>query len=298
MSKKRSPKIPFILLTVYIFAQFVWWMNLIIGYNPEKKWMVAGEGSVFLLLMILGIYTIYKSVLHEIRLAKTQQNFLLAITHELKTPLAAVKLYLQTLTRRQFEREKQEEILYKALNENDRLQVLIEKLLLAARLDVSEFPLHKERISLSPLLEQTAQRLRDAFGEGRAWHIDIEPNLEAWVDSTTIESITENLIENAIKYSHPTGAIAVRGYQQGKKIHLSVSDSGPGIQKEDVARVFDKFYRSGDEHTRKNKGTGLGLYIVKQLVELNGGRIWIDQNSDQGCTFVAEFNSPAQHESI
>lgn len=289
-SNRKNPRLLLILLTIYVFAQFLWWMFLLIRYNPSKKWMVLGEGSVFLLLLGWGIYTIYKTIRHEIELARMQKNFLLSVTHELKTPVAAGKLFLQTLLKRDFEKEKQQELLNKAVAENDRLTALIDKVLLATTLDNHEVPIFKTQLRLSELCAEVCQNISESIGNQHNWNISIEPNLELRGDSEAIRSVCQNLLENAIKYSPKNSLISVLLEQKNNFIHFSVSDEGSGIAKVDLPYIFNKFYRSGNEDTRSTKGTGLGLFIVKHLTGLHGGTVRVEPASSGGSKFIIELN--------
>ncbi len=292
-SRSKNPRGLFIILSIYIFLQFIWWMTLLIRYNPTKKWMVLGEGAVFLTLLIVGIYTIYKAVRHEIELARVHRNFLLAVTHELKTPVAAGKLFLQTLIKRDFEKEKQNELIQKALHENERLSTLIDKVLLATTLDNSAFPINLKPQSLSDSIHRLCTQLMETLGKDHRWVLEIEPNIILPFDEESMQSIAHNLLENALKYSKKGTEIGVQLSHKNQLIQLRISDQGIGVEKKDLPYIFEKFYRAGNEDTRSAKGTGLGLFIVKNLVELHHGTIRHETNSIQGCTFVIEFNGKA-----
>ncbi len=252
--------------------------------------MVVGEGSVFVLLLALGIFTIYKTIRHEIELARMQRNFLLSVTHELKTPVAAGKLFLQTLLKHNFDKEKQIELLQKSVRENDRLTALIDKVLLATTLDSSNLPISKENQSLSGLTETLVKQISEGIGEHHQIETSIQPDIYFNFDQESMHSILQNLIENAIKYSPKGSRINISLNQNQSRIKLAVSDNGPGIAKEDLPYIFDKFYRSGNEDTRSAKGTGLGLFIVKHLVGLHNGNIYVEANQPQGSSFIVEFN--------
>ncbi len=291
--KLRSPKntkLVFILLAGYIYAQFMWWTFLLIRYNPEKKWMVLGEGAVFMVFLGLGIYTIYRTIRHEIGLAKMQKNFLLSVTHELKTPVAAGKLFLQTLLRHDFDKAKKEELLHKAVNENDRLTALIDKVILATTLDSHQIPLTQHQHSLSAISEEICKTTTESTGAQHSWEINIQPGINFTCDAESMRSIWQNLLENAIKYSPPQSLIQASLSQSGNKIELSVSDQGSGIKKADLPFIFNKFYRSGNEETRSAKGTGLGLFIVKHLVTLHHGQINYKAKTPAGSIFTVIFN--------
>ena len=253
--------------------------------------MVLGEGTVFLTLLAIGLYLLYRSVQRKISLARMQKNFMLSVTHELKTPVAASKLFLQTLIRHNLEKEKTEELIKKAISENDRLTALIDKVILAATLDSHHIPLSFDHYSLSVISEGICKTVTESIGASHKWEVEIAPDIPFFCDEESMRSIWQNLLENAIKYSPKGSLIRAKLSKTGSKIELRVSDEGPGIGKSDLPYIFEKFFRSGNEETRSAKGTGLGLFIVKHLVSLHKGTIIYKNNSPQGSTFVVEFNA-------
>jgi len=294
----------FYILCCYVLLQFGWWAYQLVQLNKEnisltpfdnghlaereflnKLFMIFGEGVVFLILIIIGAAYILRSFRREIQLARRQQNFLLSITHELKTPISTIKLYLQTLLKRDLDEVKKKEAIDTMLDENERLYSLVGKMLLAAKMEDSTFSLSKEKVNVSSLVLKIAARLRSN-------HLLIETNLddnvEMNIDSEAIDTALSNLIDNAIKYS--AEKILVSLTQTGKQIVLSVADDGQGIADEEKERIFQRFYRVGSEDTRKTKGTGLGLYIVKTLVEMHNGVISVSNNSSKGSIFAIQFN--------
>lgn len=312
--KSSRPLLIFYILVAYVFIQFCWWAYSLVQLNSEiynlkleilsmahegspeiliekanldqklrsRIWMVLGEGSVFFILLAIGVWQTLQSFKKEVSLARQQKNFLLAVTHELKSPIASVKLYLQTLQKRELEREKQNEIVAKAIADTDRLGSLVENLLLATKIDRSDYMLHFEELNLSNLVEQIIA----THPENKRLKTEIQQGIKIQADKLAFTSIVVNLLENALKYSEQ---IVVVKLQHDKNILLSVIDSGAGIVDEEKQKVFEKFYRIGNEDTRKSKGTGLGLYIVKNLVERHNGTILIRNNQPSGSIFEIEF---------
>lgn len=248
----------------------------------SRIWMVLGEGSVFFILLAIGVWQTLQSFKKEVSLARQQKNFLLAVTHELKSPIASVKLYLQTLQKRELDREKQNEIVAKAIADTDRLGSLVENLLLATKIDRSDYMLHFEELNLSDLVAQIIA----THPENKRLKTEIQQGIKMQADKLAFTSIVVNLLENALKYSEQTVTVKL---QNDKNILLSVIDSGAGIADDEKQKVFEKFYRIGNEDTRKSKGTGLGLYIVKNLVERHNGTIHIRNNQPTGSIFEIEF---------
>lgn len=285
-----KPLVIFYLLVLYIFFQFCWWAYLIISLNIEvaqnldnagnqlinkKVLMVFGEGTVFLIILFIGFYQVRKSFMREVEVAKQQRNFLLSITHELNSPLASIKLYLQTLQRRKLSEEKTEQVLENALHDVERQRKLISNILLAAKVDDSSYQIVPEEVNVSALVKRICNQQAAHFSH--EFHINIEPNIVAETDVSAFESIVTNLVENARKYSPKNSGIHVGLCKQEKVFELTIEDEGAGIPQGEREAIFKKFYRSGNEDTRKAKGTGLGLYLVHFFVQSLSGSIKVTE---------------------
>lgn len=306
----------FYVLVVYVFLQFCWWSYLLFDLNAEifllkeqlarfsgevqldaektlqnkiaeKRLMIFGEGLVFLLLLSLGMIQTRRSFKRETNVARQQKNFLLSVTHELKSPIASVKLYLQTLNKRELSREKQQELLVKAIDEANRLDQLVENILLASRIDNHNFQLIKEDINLSEFLHN----FTDSFelkGHKPVFK-NISSNIHVSADRQALHSILTNLFENAVKYSGEDLRIELNLSLVGSTAEVLIKDNGIGISDEDKLRIFDKFFRVGNEETRRSKGTGLGLFIVNYLVKSQDAQINVYDNSPKGSIFELRF---------
>ena len=289
---KRQTAIFFYVLSAYVVLQFVWWGFHLIELStelaerenqPDRILMVIGEGSVFFLILLLGLWKIRSSIQKDIKLSQRQSNFLLSVTHELKTPLASNKLYLQTLLKRSnLDREKQEELLKQAITENNRLENMIENILTATRIENHVFNLQLETINLSELLHSTAEKWAT---QRRELDYDIQEDIIANVDSFVIETVLLNLLDNANKYSGELSKIEVYLTAKDGVIQWGVKDNGQGVPQKFTSSIFDKFVRIGNEETRLEKGTGLGLYITRQLVKAHGGEIVYLNNEPTGAHF-------------
>lgn len=313
MQSRNRSKLIITILFGYIIMQFLWWEVLLVRQttqisNEQQKlteitstdalslekqiadlqqkkqiriYMIVGEGTVFLLLLLYAFYRIRKASNKEIELVNQQKNFLLSVTHELKTPIAATKLQLQTLLKhKQLSSEQQEQLLTNAVNETNRLNRLIEDVLLANSAD-KELQLNKESINLSELTEQTLSN----YFSNKEVVTEIEAGIVSPVDKLLFPSIIINLTENAFKYSPDNSAVKVSLQRQNGKINFSVSDFGSGIPEKEKQKIFEKFYRLGNEETRQAKGTGLGLYIVQKIVEAHKGEIEVTDNKPNGSVF-------------
>lgn len=313
-SKSFRPLFFFYILVAYVFIQFGWWSYLLLDQNNdiyqlktqinlfqhhdpqliiekgnelEKKlysrWvMIIGEAIVFIVLITIVFFKVRNTFKKEAELTSQQKNFLLSITHELKSPIASAKLQLETLLKRELDKEKQKELISNAITDTDRLNKLVENILLAAKIDNKGFELYKEKVNLSEYLEEGMKQTIQTFNPKQNVILDIQPNVSFSIDKTIFPSIVLNLFENAVKYSPETSSIKIGLKEQGNGVILSVQDEGNGIPEEEKQNIFKKFYRVGNEETRKTKGTGLGLYIIKYIVEKHSGTIVVKNNHPKG----------------
>jgi signal transduction histidine kinase len=258
----------------------------------HKRWlMIAGEGTVFALILGLGIYRTRNTFKKEFELSKQQKNFMLSITHELKSPIASARLQIETLLKRQLPHEKQEFVLNQALQETERLDALVEKILLANRIESSAYLIQKEHFNLSELCQKIINNLKGSLLKNNTINSQITKDIKVFGDEMAFTSIINNLLDNASKYSAPQSSIELVLSNEGDFITLVVKDQGIGILTSEEGKVFNKFYRAGNEETRNTKGTGLGLYIVKNLVNMHQGNIKITSNQPKGTIFTIQLNS-------
>ena len=305
----------------YILLQFIWWEILLVRQNGsiinekqklielsstdevrlkqdlallhQKKQMqtvmIVGEGTVFLLLLLFGIYKIKQAHDKETQLNNQQKNFFLSITHELKTPIAATKLQLQTLQKQKLDAATQQELIKNALLETERLNILIDNVLLASRLETGEFIYRKEKQNLSEFILSTLHRYyKNELNNGEV-SAKINSNIYYEIDLNAFPSIITNLLDNALKYSFGKKEIVIELEREKEKILLRVSDKGCGISDADKSRIFTKFFRAGNEETRTSKGTGLGLYIVNYIVKKHNAEIIVKNNTPKGSVFEIQF---------
>ncbi|MFT5998976.1 MAG: two-component system phosphate regulon sensor histidine kinase PhoR [Neolewinella sp.] len=322
---RRLPVIIYLIIA-YMFLAFGWWSILLLrkneqahvaqvnelayrmavqqGSNNEEAFrntevyqqltsdfergqqMIIGEAVILVLSLVGGLFLLLRSLRKAISAAQQQRNFLLSITHELKSPLAGIRLILETFQkRRELRPEIQEKLSTNALAETDRLTALINDLLLSAKLE-NAYDINEESLDLGELIHEAAERVAMKY-KTATLHVDIAPDVGMVNgDRLGLTSVAVNLLENAAKYSQPTPVIHTSLQRGGaRELIWEVSDNGMGIPDREKLRVFTKFYRVGNEDTRTTKGTGLGLFIVKQLVEKHGGQLELLDNEPQGTTF-------------
>jgi signal transduction histidine kinase len=246
--------------------------------------MILGEASVFVLSLLIGIIFINRGYHKEILAAKQSSNFLLSITHELKSPIASIRLGFETLQRKKLSEEQSLVLLKNGINDTDRLNNLVSDLLLSARLE-STYQLNTELFSLEILIEECVQLLKQKFPSAIIKVSLIHEIPEMLADYSAIRSVIINLLENAVKYSDSVPEINIGLSSTNERCNIEISDMGIGIHQSERKKIFEKFYRVGNEDQRKTKGTGLGLYIVDQIVRAHNGSITVSSNQPKGTIF-------------
>ncbi len=287
--------IVFYALIGYIILQFMWWayhiINLTKQLNNDQDYilrrigMIAGEAFVFIVIISLGVFYVVRSFRKEFKLAQRQKNFSLSVTHELKTPIASSKLFLETLLNRELKENKKKELLEKVILDQDRLQNLVDNILMASNVAETDLELVLEEISLFHLIEKASE----GFPKTHKIINEVNKELNVIVDEFYYISVIQNLLGNAIKYSPNGSEIYWRSFTISGTNYFSISDKGCGIPKKERRKVFEMFYRIDNEETRTSKGTGLGLYLVENIVRLHKGEISIADNK-QGCEFIIKIS--------
>jgi len=250
------------------------------SYYERQMYMIFGEAVVFGITLIMGIYFINRAYVRELSAAEKQKNFLLSITHELKSPLASINLIWSTFIKRDLPNDKIKELSADGLKESTRLEELFNKILISTRLDKA-YPFNFERVNISELISTSVDRFQNLHSEAVLIK-NIESEIIHDIDQESMVSVIKNLLENALKYSPSKKEITVDLRRSGNQVIIEVSDLGIGIPKEEREKIFDQFYRIGSEDTRASKGTGLGLYIVKQIVHAHNGNIVVNNNDRSG----------------
>lgn len=262
--------------------------------EKRKEARNIGEGSIFLLVIGVGALFVYRAVRRQIKLQLQQQNFMMAVTHELKTPIAITRLNLETLQKHKLEEAKQQKIIQAALQETNRLNTLANNILVSAQLEGGRYQLIKDEIDFSKILTNTAAEFKYRFPD-KKWEVNVEPNLKLFADQLLLTVLVNNLVENAVKYSPRDSAISIIASKkaESRSVVLLVKDQGPGIAPEERKRIFRKFYRIGSEATRSTQGTGLGLYITKKIAADHKANVSVSNNTPTGSIFAVSFKETA-----
>ena len=256
-------------------------------HYTRQEWMIVGEAIVFVISLVLGVYFINRGYNKEMIASQQSRNFLLSITHELKSPIASIRLVLETLLKRELPREKTNQLQVNALKETERLNTLVNNLLFSAKLE-STYQANKEPLDLHELLEEIITKLNDKYPDA-TFTFKQEGEMPYFQgDKMGMISVALNLLENAVKYSGNGGKANIEAHlsmQGDEQIKLEIKDQGVGIPEKEKKQIFRKFYRVGNEDTRTAKGTGLGLYIVDQIIRAHSGQISVHDNVPKGSVF-------------
>ncbi len=256
----------------------------------RQKIMIISEGIVFTLALISGLFFLWVGYRKNLKNSENQNNFLLSVTHELKSPLASIKLAFETIKKRNLNFEQNSAISENGIYEVDRLHRQVENILSVNAIEQRYFVNHVET-TVPELINLIQTSRMYAPGESRVTYSILGEQSESpkkiHIDMEGVQRIADNLINNALKYSQDEVACSFEIVEDS--FIIRVKDTGEGIPKEERKHIFKRFYRIGNEETRSHKGTGLGLYIVKTITQKNKGDISISDNTPKGSIFTAEL---------
>jgi signal transduction histidine kinase len=260
------------------------WSRVLEEYRRRIVMMVS-EGAFFAVLLVVFMGLLWRTFRREVELERQHRNFLSAITHELRSPIAAIRLALETVMSGRADEKASRRFIGNALADTDRLDLLVQKVLHATRFGSGGAGVRRAR---RPVDGVVARALADfepgAAMAGSEVNAEIESDLWAEVDDEALTIVVSNLLENALKYGGSPARIGLTLHRDGDRLILDVSDNGHGIPHDEIPRVFDRFYRAGDEMTRTSRGTGLGLYLVQRIMKAHHGGVEIAETSDRGTT--------------
>jgi signal transduction histidine kinase len=307
----------FWILLAYVIAALVWWFislerqnhemtslklselrkddpqftvqyNQILELRKRGTAKYIGEGITFLALILVGAVFVYRSIRKQMEYNSLQQNFMMAITHELKTPIATTRLSLETVLRRKLDEVQQQKLLLSALSETNRLNILTNNILLASQMEEKNFQRDNDDLNLADIVETVVSDYKNRFPQ-RTIEASADKDVFLQGDELLLQIALSNLIDNALKYAPKESPVYVDLMDENDMIQVKVSDEGPGVPDEEKKRIFEKFYRSGNETTRKAKGTGLGLYLTRKIIQDHNGDIFVMDNTPRGSIFVIQF---------
>ena len=254
----------------------------------RKTIQYIGEGLTFLGLIMFGAVFVFRATRRQIRLSNQQQNFMMAVTHELKTPIAVTQLNLETLQKRQLDDGTKQKLIVNTLQEANRLNTLCNNILFASQLDAGIYSKHLQEINFTDLIHGCIDDFRIRFPQ-RIFEEKINEHIYLHGEPLLLQLLANNLIDNALKYAPKEQPILVLLSEIENHINFSVIDQGQGVPDTEKKNIFDKFYRIGNENTRQAKGTGLGLYLCKKIAQSHKANISVTDNNPQGSNFTVIF---------
>jgi len=300
MSPRRSLGLPITLATLMIVILVVltvgWVLLALFGALANTRfsglnWTLLSVGTAFMAFLLVGVVLYLAISVKSINLNRRQSNFIHSVTHEFKSPIASMKLYLQTLRRRQVSQQEQAGFYQFMLEDLDRLDQLVTQVLEAGRLDTAPADREEEEVALADLLRECASTVCLRYRVPSATiRLDLLPcRLSA--RRLDLEMIFRNLIDNAVKYAGANPQVeVVQQRQPNGNLLTRVCDNGKGIPHKLRRRIFGRFVRLGLELEREKPGTGLGLHIVRTLVRRLGGHVRVrDREAGPGAAFEVEF---------
>ena len=295
------PLITFIGIQIIWIVLLVSWIYWFLGRHQQLKelaqtyqtellpqtgdWLILTEGIVLLVAILAGIYVIFLYWRRQAALNRAQKNFINQVTHELKSPPASIRLHLETIQLRQPTPEKLDDFVERMQADSDRLDGLIDNLLTANRTEHKGTRLNLQRADLSSVVTDWVKKEKTNLPANGSLTEEIEPNLIAKLEVASLETVLRNLLENAILHGDDVPTIRITLRRDGEMGHLQFSDQGKGIPLKYQKKVFRIFYRV--RHSgRTIRGSGLGLFIVRNVIRLHGGKVWIESaGAGKGTTF-------------
>lgn len=326
MSKNKKLTRAFIiywLLLLYIVAALIWWFVSLEKQSKERFVFEIGnlkniagvenntssdtesyqklktqlqrrttkhisEGLTFLLIISIGAYYIYRVVNKQFALNKQQQNFIMAVTHELKTPIAISKLNMETLLKRNLDENQQKLLLQNTVAEMHRLNDLASNILIVSQIETGDYRMNKEQIEIVTLLNNLINEIAGQYPK-RQILSSLNGQSLVFGDALLLKLTFSNLLDNALKYSNSEDKVKIELVNKDGNIVIKVLDEGFGINDKDSDKIFEKFYRTGNEMTRRKKGTGLGLYLCKKILNDHKATIEFSKNSPKGSIFTVRI---------
>ncbi len=293
MTRRQTASIVFVVLCIVLVAATVT-LNIgwIIVNGRRVAPLVLGVTTFALIIAGLIVYTVF--LVREMGITEQQDSFLNSVTHELKTPIASIRLYLETLQSREVGDAQRTEFYRVMLQDADRLQHTVEQVLRAGGARQKRKLEHRAPVDLSWLVQECVDtaRTRHHLDDHAITIVTPDPSAPLVVngDIDDLRTAIANLLDNAVKYSSGTPQIAVQAAgATPDTAWVRVKDSGIGIPRTQLNRIFNRFYRLQPRGS-KVKGTGLGLYIVRTIAKRHGGRVFAESaGEDKGATFTLEL---------
>ncbi len=296
-------------VTIFLLIQVLWisvmvvWVRWYIQKNTQLRafaekfraqaeverfaWLPLLIGGILLTLILAGVTVIFIYWIKQHRLNQMQRTFVSNVTHELKSPLASIQLALETMAMRELSPDKRREFLEMMLNDTERLAALIDRILGAERIDKKRGRYALEPVSMRRFVEDVVEQDRHLFEkDGHVVQLERGKDARVVIDRSAMHMVLANLIENAVRYSPKGSTIRLRLHRDLRSCRLDVIDVGEGIPRRHLKDIFKMFWRGGEMQWTHPPGTGLGLYIVRNIVRDHKGKVWAaSPGLGKGSTF-------------
>ncbi len=255
--------------------------------KDRKIAQYGAESATMLLLILAGAIFIFRLIRKQFRQSHQLQNFMIAITHELKTPIAVTRLNLETIQMRKLNENQKDQLIRSTIQEANRLNTLCDNMLLTSQIDSGGYTLTNERFDLGILVNDSVVDFTNRF-PNRTIDVNVEDENIITSDKLLLQLVINNLLDNALKYSGKDNVVLIKVFQNNRKIFLQVIDEGQGIDAGEKGKIFDKYFRGANTQA---KGTGLGLYLTKEIVKQHHGTIHVKNNYPRGSVFEIQFKT-------
>ncbi len=265
-------------------------------FNPgfltdDFNWIILLEGCFLMLVILAGVYLIFVYWNKQARLNQLQSNFVSSVSHELKSPLASIQLYLETLKYQEVSQKETRDFVETMLVDTERLSGLIDNIMEASKSDPKSMQFQFEPVEVKPFLQEIMAHFGRQFEDrGFKVKLDVEENPVLQMDKKSMRMVFNNLVGNALRYSPPGSRLDVQIRRKKKYCDIVFSDAGMGLDKKDLKKIFRKFYRVQNYETQNIEGAGIGLYISREIVKNHKGKIQVGSPGvGKGCDFTVSL---------
>ncbi len=260
-------------------------------FDTDLNWVILLQGCFLMMIILGGVLLIFVFWGKQARLNRLQNNFVSSVSHELKSPLASIQLYLETMKLQEVSPKETQEFVDMMLADTERLSGLIDNILEASGADPKSLKLYFQPVELKSFIDEVVAGYQQRFAEkGIQVNIEAQDYPQLKMDKRAMRMVFNNLIGNALRYSQEGGPFTIRVRENGKFCDIDFIDSGIGLSEKDCKKVFGKFYRVQNKETQNIEGAGLGLYITREIVKNHKGKIKVSSaGQDQGSTFTVSL---------
>ena len=286
----------FIGIGLVFVVQMAWWVIFFIrsvtdDVRERYLGMLISEGVFFIVLILLGLYQIYRVLKHQMFLKQQFRDFFAGFSHELKTPLASMKLQLETQLSIDLPENKRKELNENMLEDVERLELSLENILDVFRYESGELRMVPQPVDIDGWLRHTADSfVRSYHAESLKVHYDLASQAMVAIDDRYFHTVVANLVQNSFRYSEVSPVLYISSCRQGDEVLLRFRDEGVGLEADEIEKVFRKFYRADQDHSLKHKGVGIGLFLCRQIVEAHQGEIAVSsEGKNKGAIFTIKL---------